>query len=45
MRLTPIALTVAIAFGDRGERRPQGQKPDDQIDARSVALDRPAQHA
>lgn len=37
MRLTPIALSVAIAlatFASAGH----GQKPDDQIDARSVAL-------
>ena len=37
MRLTPIALSAALAlatFASAG----QGQRPDDQIDARSVAL-------
>jgi tetratricopeptide (TPR) repeat protein len=37
MRLTPIALTVAIALATVASAG-QGQKPDDQIDARSVAL-------
>ena len=37
MRLTPIALTVAIALATMASAG-QGQKPDDQIDARSVAL-------
>jgi len=42
MRLTPIALSAAIAlatFASAG----QGQRPDDQIDPRSVALVREAQ--
>ena len=37
MRLTPIALTVAIALATMASAG-QGQKPDDQIDPRSVAL-------
>jgi Tfp pilus assembly protein PilF len=37
MRLSPIALTVAIALATMASAG-QGQKPDDQIDARSVAL-------
>ena len=37
MRLTPIALTVAVALATMASAG-QGQKPDDQIDARSVAL-------
>ena len=37
MRLTPIALSVAIALATMASAG-QGQKPDDQIDARSVAL-------
>ena len=37
MRLTPIALTVAIALGTMASSG-QSQRPDDQIDARSVAL-------
>ena len=37
MRLTPIALTVAIALATMASAG-QGQKPDDQIDARSLAL-------
>jgi Tfp pilus assembly protein PilF len=37
MRLTPIALTVAIALATVASAG-QGQKPDDQIDGRSVAL-------
>lgn len=37
MRLTPIALTVAIALATVASAG-QGQKPDDQIDSRSVAL-------
>jgi Tfp pilus assembly protein PilF len=42
MRLTPIALTVAIALATVASAG-QGQKPDDQIDARSVALTQQAQ--
>jgi tetratricopeptide (TPR) repeat protein len=42
MRLTPIALTVAIALATMASAG-QGQKPDDVIDARSVALTRQAQ--
>ncbi len=37
MRLSPIALTVAIALATMASAG-QGQKPDDQIDPRSVAL-------
>ena len=37
MRLTPIALSAAIAVATVASSG-QGQKPDDQIDARSVAL-------
>ena len=37
MRLTPIALSVAVALATMASAG-QGQKPDDQIDARSVAL-------
>ena len=37
MRLTPIALTVAVALATMASAG-QGQKPDDQIDQRSVAL-------
>ena len=37
MRLTPIALTVAIALATMASAG-QGQRPDDQIDPRSVAL-------
>ena len=37
MRLTPIALTLAIALATLASAG-QGQKPDDQIDVRSVAL-------
>lgn len=37
MRLTPIAFAVAIAVATMASSG-QGQKPDDQIDARSVAL-------
>jgi Tfp pilus assembly protein PilF len=37
MRLTPIALTVAIALATVASAG-QGQKPDDQIDPRSTAL-------
>ena len=37
MRLTPITLTVAIALATVASAG-QGQKPDDQIDTRSVAL-------
>jgi tetratricopeptide (TPR) repeat protein len=42
MRLTPIALTVAIALATMASAG-QGQKPDDVIDARSVELTRQAQ--
>jgi Tfp pilus assembly protein PilF len=42
MRLTPIALTVAIALATVASAG-LGQKPDDQIDARSVELTRQAQ--
>ena len=42
MRLTPIALTVAIALATVASAG-QGQKPDDEIDARSVALASQAQ--
>ena len=37
MRLTPIALSVALAFATMASAG-HGQRPDDQIDARSVAL-------
>ena len=37
MRLTPIAVSVAIALATMASSG-QGQRPDDQIDARSVAL-------
>ena len=37
MRLTPIALSVAIAVATMASSG-QGQKPDDQIDSRSVSL-------
>jgi tetratricopeptide (TPR) repeat protein len=37
MRLTPIALAAAIALATMASAG-QGQKPDDQIDSRSVAL-------
>lgn len=37
MRLTPIALSVALALATMGSAG-QGQKPDDQINPRSVAL-------
>lgn len=37
MRLTPIALSVAIALATMASAG-HGQKPDDQIDPRSVAL-------
>ena len=37
MRLMPIALSVAIAVATMASAG-QGQRPDDQIDARSVAL-------
>lgn len=39
MRLTPIALTVAIALATMASSG-QGQRPDDQIDARSVEMAR-----
>jgi Tfp pilus assembly protein PilF len=42
MRLTPIALTVAIALATVASAG-QGQKPDDQIDVRSAALTQQAQ--
>jgi tetratricopeptide (TPR) repeat protein len=42
MRFTPIALTVAIALATVASAG-HGQKPDDQIDARSVALAQEAQ--
>jgi Tfp pilus assembly protein PilF len=37
MRLTPIALTAAIALATMASSG-QGQRPDDQLDPRSVAL-------
>jgi Flp pilus assembly protein TadD len=37
MRLTPIALAAAIALATMASAG-QGQRPDDQIDARSIAL-------
>ncbi len=37
MRLTPIALSIAIALGTMASAG-HGQRPDDQIDARSMAL-------
>ena len=37
MRLTPIALSVALALATMGSAG-HSQRPDDQIDARSVAL-------
>ena len=37
MRLTPIALSVALALATMASAG-QGQRPDDQIDARSMAL-------
>jgi Tfp pilus assembly protein PilF len=42
MRLTPIALTVAIALATVASAG-HGQKPDDQIDPRSAALTQQAQ--
>jgi Tfp pilus assembly protein PilF len=42
MRLTPITLAAAIALATVASAG-QGQKPDDQIDARSVELTRQAQ--
>jgi len=42
MRLTPVALTAAILLATVGSAG-RGQKPDDQIDARSVALTQQAQ--
>ncbi|HEY0112949.1 MAG TPA: hypothetical protein VGB59_07315 [Allosphingosinicella sp.] len=42
MRLTPIALTVAIALATVASAG-RGQKPDDQLDPRSVALTQQAQ--
>ena len=37
MRLTPIALSVALALATMATAG-HGQRPDDQIDARSIAL-------
>ncbi|HEY0148610.1 MAG TPA: tetratricopeptide repeat protein [Allosphingosinicella sp.] len=42
MRLTPIALSVAIALATMASAG-HGQKPDDQVDPRSVALAQEAQ--
>jgi tetratricopeptide (TPR) repeat protein len=42
MRLTPIALSAALALATMASSG-QGQKPDDQIDARSVALSQQGQ--
>ncbi len=42
MRFTPIALSVALAVATMASAG-QGQRPDDQIDARSVALTQQAQ--
>ena len=42
MRLTPIAITLAIAFATMATTG-HGQKPDDQVDPRSVALAQEAQ--
>ncbi|HZG08492.1 MAG TPA: hypothetical protein VEZ70_05875 [Allosphingosinicella sp.] len=42
MRLTPIALSVALALATMASAG-HGQKPDDQVDARSVALTQEAQ--
>jgi Tfp pilus assembly protein PilF len=42
MRLTPIALSVAIVLGTMASAG-HGQKPDDQIDPRSIALTEQAQ--
>ena len=42
MRLTPIALTVAIALATVASAG-HGQKPDDQIDPRSLAITEQAQ--
>jgi tetratricopeptide (TPR) repeat protein len=42
MRLTPIALTVALALATMASAG-HGQKPDDQVDPRSVALTQEAQ--
>jgi Tfp pilus assembly protein PilF len=42
MRLTPIALAAAVALATMASAG-QGQKPDDQIDSRSVELTRQAQ--
>lgn len=42
MRLTPIAIATAIALATMASAG-HGQKPDDQIDARSVALSQQAQ--
>jgi tetratricopeptide (TPR) repeat protein len=42
MRLTPIALTIGIALATMASAG-HGQKPDDQIDPRSVALTQEAQ--
>ncbi len=42
MRFTPIALSVALALATMASAG-QGQRPDDQIDARSLALTQQAQ--
>ena len=42
MRLTPIALSVALALATMASAG-QGQKPDDQIDPRSIAFERQGQ--
>ena len=42
MRLTPIALSVALALATMASAG-QGQRPDDQLDPRSVALTQQAQ--
>jgi Tfp pilus assembly protein PilF len=42
MRLTPIAVSAAIALATMASSG-RGQKPDDQIDARSIALVQQAQ--
>src|SRR4051812_37925525 len=42
MRLTPITLCAAIVLGTKASAG-QGQKPDDQIDARSAAMTKQAE--
>ncbi|TMJ18197.1 MAG: tetratricopeptide repeat protein [Alphaproteobacteria bacterium] len=42
MRLTPITISAAIVLGTMASAG-QGQKPDDQIDARSVAMTQQAE--